>query len=88
MAHTALSSTLLTGAAGQQQIETDVLVIGGGPAGAWAAIAAAARGRPHQAAALIIADRFDPDVARLRQFANGDLHRLTPYHGTDAIWGA
>ncbi|MGQ3227185.1 MAG: FAD-dependent oxidoreductase, partial [Hydrogenophaga sp.] len=44
MAQRGLSSPLLSDAAGQQQIETDVLVIGGGPAGAWAAIAAAARG--------------------------------------------
>ena len=44
MAQHGLSSSLLSDAAGQQQIETDVLVVGGGPAGAWAAIAAAARG--------------------------------------------
>lgn len=44
MAQQGLSSTLLSGVAGQQQIDTDVLVIGGGPAGAWAAVAAAARG--------------------------------------------
>ena len=37
-------ATPLSSGAGQRQIHTDVLVIGGGPAGAWAAIAAAARG--------------------------------------------
>ncbi|QHE75814.1 FAD-dependent oxidoreductase [Hydrogenophaga sp. PBL-H3] len=44
MAQGGLSNSLLSGSAGQQQIDTDVLVIGGGPAGAWAAVAAAARG--------------------------------------------
>jgi succinate dehydrogenase/fumarate reductase flavoprotein subunit len=44
MAQHGPSSSLVSGVAGQQQIDTDVLVIGGGPAGAWAAVAAAARG--------------------------------------------
>lgn len=37
-------SSYLSSSAGQLQIDTDVLVIGGGPAGAWAAVAAAAHG--------------------------------------------
>src|SRR3546814_12736894 len=52
------------------------------------AVAAAAHRRAEQAAALVIADRLDPDPARGGQFADGELHRLTPYHGTDAIWDA
>ncbi|WP_066269584.1 FAD-dependent oxidoreductase [Hydrogenophaga palleronii] len=44
MAQAGIHSPLLSDAAGQQQIQTDVLVIGGGPAGTWAAVAAAARG--------------------------------------------
>lgn len=44
MAKLARHSAVVAAVAGQQQIETDVLVIGGGPAGAWAAVAAAARG--------------------------------------------
>ena len=39
-----LSLAPLQASAGSLQIDTDVLVIGGGPAGTWAAIAAAARG--------------------------------------------
>lgn len=37
-------ATPLSSGAGQRQIHTDVLVIGGGPAGTWAGVAAAARG--------------------------------------------
>ncbi len=44
MAQSNPGSSPLSSSAGQQQIDTDVLVIGGGPAGAWAAISAAARG--------------------------------------------
>ncbi|WP_137918730.1 FAD-binding protein [Hydrogenophaga sp. 2FB] len=44
MAQTDPISSQLSGSAGQLRIDTDVLVIGGGPAGAWAAVAAAARG--------------------------------------------
>lgn len=38
------SKATLSGASGSQQYEVDVLVLGGGPAGAWAAISAAAKG--------------------------------------------
>ena len=31
---------------------------------------------------------FDADIARGRQFPDRELHRLTPYYGTEAIWGA
>lgn len=42
----------LSGADGQQRYDADVVVIGGGPAGAWAAISARARG-----ASVILADK-------------------------------
>ena len=44
--------TPLSNAAGAQQHDVDVLVIGGGPAGTWAAISAAARG-----ARVLLADK-------------------------------
>ncbi|MDB5928479.1 MAG: FAD-binding protein [Polaromonas sp.] len=44
--------TALSGAAGSKQLEADVLVIGGGPAGTWAAISAAAQG-----ARVVLADK-------------------------------
>lgn len=47
-----LHLTPLSGAAGSKQYEVDVLVIGGGPAGTWAALAAAGRG-----ARVLLADK-------------------------------
>jgi hypothetical protein len=50
--------------------------------------AAGARRLGEQAAPLIIAHRFHPYAGSAGKACDRHVfHRLTPYHGTDAIWG-
>jgi hypothetical protein len=61
-----------------------VLVIS--PDAACAAAAIWPAGCPQQAAALIVANGFNPDIAGSRDANDGQLrHLLTPYHGTHSI---
>lgn len=50
--------------------------------------AAGARRLGHQPATLVIANGLDTDADGLCEFGNGHVTQgLTPYHGTDRIWG-